>query len=457
MSQPVAYGIDFGTTNSSISIAYSNGTISLVDIGVMSAMPNSLPSLCYLDRYDERLSGRLDQGKFSSAIDRFLVTGSDNTICGKCSLAQITKMGVFTDCKQYESGGGCQDSRLISGLKSLLAPTQNPNTHSWANNFDLEDMVAVILFDLKNLADDLTGQEVDRVVIGYPVVFAGAEGDDFEKFQDRALTRLEGAAKRAGFTSIELFPEPATILLDQYLNEGFSLAVDFGGGTYDVAVLEIEEGEAEVVSLQGAAVGGEMFDALIFDNALADAVGINQISNGKRLPKWISMRMRTLSGVAELLRDKNLLPALLQFADGGADITVIDEILRGGQAYNFYKAIEGAKINLSEKQTARIDFSRSDSGISISQEIHREDFEDWIHPYLDKVDVATRAALAEADIKPEQVHTVLRTGGSSMIPQFINRLEQLFSTAEIRERPAFTSVAYGLGIHALEVWGNDRR
>lgn len=449
MNHPVAYGIDFGTTNSSISIAYGNGHISVVDIEATSTMPNSLPSICYLHRDDDNLdlAGR-------SAIEEFLVTGSHSTICGRCSLVRRTKRGIFTDCKQYQTGGGCQDSRLVSGLKGHLV-SQIATTHSWANTFELEDLVAVILGNLKNRADELTDNEIGRVVVGYPVVFAGAEGNNYEELQDRALARVEGAAKRAGFFKIELLPEPAAVLLGQYLDEGFSLAVDFGGGTYDVAVLAIEEGDAEVVALQGAAVGGEIFDALIFDNALADAVGINQLSSGKKLPKWISQGMRTLTGIPSLLRDKNLLPALHLFADGGADISIIDEILRGGQAFNFYKTIERAKIDLSEKSTARIDFHFPDSGINISQEIRRKDFENWISPYLDKVDEATMSALDEAGIEPGQVHTVLRTGGSSQIPQFINRLEKMFPKAEIRERPAFTSVAYGLGIHALEVWGND--
>lgn len=443
MKRPVAYGIDFGMTNSSISIAYDNGDVDPVVIDENSAMPHSLPSIVYLDRFGNRLAGSL-------ALQHFFITGSNNTICGNCSLAKITRWGIFTDCEQYESGYGCQNSRLISGLKSYLVSKQD-TTHSWSVDFSLEELVAVILRDLKRRPDQLTGREVGRVVIGHPVVFAGAEGENYEEFQEGALTRLEGAAKLAGFSEIEMVPESAAVLLDQYLDEGFSLAVDFGGGTYDVAVLLLEKGEAELVALQGAAVGGEMFDALIFDNVMADIVGTNY----KWMPKLITNGMRTLSGIAALLRNKKILPMLLAAADKGANTSIINEILFGGQAYHFYKAIEDAKIDLSENQTARINFRRPDSGINISQEIYRKDFESWIHPYLNKIDEATNTALDEAGIESGQVHTVLRTGGSSMIPQFINRLKKTFPKAEIRKIPAFTSVAYGLGIHAREVWVND--
>ena len=435
MKKPIAYGIDFGTTNTSMSIIYDDGQVDPVNIDKVfdidrgSKMPYSMPSLVYLDRNRNRLAGRL-------AIKQFLRTGSNNTNCGKCSLVKRNKMGVFTDCKQYKGGSGCQNSRLISGLKNFLSSCQNVPTHSWAENFDLEDLVAVLLRALKTQADQFTGSEVERVVIGHPVVFVGARGD--YKKQKCALMNLKEAATRVGFKEINFLSEPDAVLLDENLNEGYSLAVDFGGGTYDVSVLKIEKGKRKAVASEGETVGGEMFEALIFDNALADIVEIT------RLPKGIAKKMRTLAGVAELLRNPNL-PVLV---GNGTDI--IKEILFGGQAYNFYKAIEDAKIELSKNSVANIEFHRP--GIKISQEIYRNDFESWISPSLSKIDRATRKVLNKAGIKPNQIHTVLRTGGSSQIPQFITRLEKMLPKAEIRKRPVFTAVAYGLGIHARDKW-----
>lgn len=432
MKKPIAYGIDFGTTNTSMSITYDDSQVELVNIDKDSMMPYSLPSLIYLDRNRNRLAGRL-------AIKQFLRTVSNNTICDKCSLVTMTQRGPITECKQYKVSKGCQNSRLISGPKNFLSSCQKIITHSWAQNFDLEDLVAVLLRDLKTQADRFTGSEVDRVVIGYPVVFVGAKDDD--RKQRCALKNLKEAATRAGFNEkeIKFLSEPEAILLDQNLDEGYSLAVDFGGGTYDVAVLKIQKGERDVVALEGETVGGEMFDALIFDNALADIVGITRVS------KRIAKKMRTLAGVAELLRDPSL-PALV----GKSDTDIIQEILFGGQAYNFYKAVEDAKIELSDNSVASIEFHRP--GINVSQEIYREDFESWISPLLDKVDRATRKALKKAGIKPTQIKTVLRAGGSSQIPQFTNRIEKMFPKAEIPKCPIFTSVAYGLGIYARDKW-----
>ena len=473
MRKALACGIDFGTTNSSVSIAYDNGTVELVTIDSGATMPYSLPSIVYIDRDDLQQAGQ-------EAVDQFMITGSYSTVCSKCDLVKIVKFGDFadydTECKQHQPGGGCQDARLISGLKSLLAPTEIGTTHSWGRDFELEYFVAIILKELKKRVDDLAGDNIHRVVLGYPVVFSGAEGAEYQKLQERAKNRLKQAAEIAGFTDIEFFSEPSAVLLsrsseDGYITlirrligraravllgrsseDGYVLAVDFGGGTYDVAVLENKGGKAEIVARQGVAVGGEIFDGLLFKKKMADAIGLNQEPKGKTLPRWIANKMRTLAGIAQLLRDKYLQPTLDKFEDAGANVDAISEILFGGQAYNFYSKIEGAKIELSENQVVQIDCHVQDR-INVSATVCRADFDCWISSELDKVDKATRAALDEAGIGPQDVHTVLRTGGSSKIPQFIDRLKSIFPNAAIKEGPVFTSVAYGLGIRAREIWG----
>lgn len=470
MRKAIACGIDFGTTNSSVSIAYDNGEVELVAIDQSVTMPHSLSSIVYIDRDDFQQSGQ-------EAVEQFGITGPNSTACNNCDLAIRTDLGIITDCKQHQCGSRCQNARLISGLKSLLAPAENGTTHSWAKDYELEDFVEVIISNLKERADSIAGCNISKVVLGYPVKFAGAEGPEYEKLQKRAKGRLQRAAEKAGFTDIKLFPEPAAVLLSQPSEDGYKnlirrvigrtlavllgrsskdryvLATDFGGGTYDVAVLENKSGNPEIVARHGVAVGGEIFDGILFDKRVADAIGLNQNPRGRTLPKWIANDMRTLAGIAQLLRNKNLLFALQKFEDNGANINAINEILFGGQAYNFYAKMERAKIELSESQEVQINYHVQDR-INVSVEVNRAEFNNWISPFLDKVEEATIDVLKKAGIAPQDVHTVLRTGGSSKIPQFIDRLKYRFPNAEIREGPVFTSVAKGLGVYAVEVWGN---
>ena len=451
MRKALACGIDFGTTNSSVSIAYDNGEVELVTIDQSTTMPYSLPSIVYIDRDNFRRAGQ-------EAVKQFMITGALRTACANCDLVQYTPFAPpSTNCKQFLPGGGCQDARLISGLKSLLAPTEKGKTHSWARDFELEDFVAIIIKEIKGRVDSIADENISRVVLGYPVVFVGAEGPNHQFLQKRAKGRLRRAAEIAGFKDIELFSEPEAVLLDKPSEDGYVIAADFGGGTYDVAVLENRDGKAKIVGRQGVAVGGEIFDGLLFDDSGAEYIGINQKAKAKNLslPNWITQNMRTLSGIPQLLQKKKLEATLTFFEMTGINTDAIRRILFGGQAYNFYDEIEQGKMELSKSQVAQLSFQIP--GMIPSPTVYRADFDRWISSYLDKVVDATLAALNEAGITPQDVNTVLRTGGSSEIPQFIDRLETIFPNAEIKERDVFTSVAYGLGLHALEVWGDDKQ
>jgi hypothetical chaperone protein len=171
MTEAVAYGVDFGTTNSSIAIAYPD-RVQVLDIeaeGVLSC----LPSIAYLHRNGDRLAGM-------AAVQQYLVAGSHETRCPSYDLGARR-----TDCKQFRNRtGGCNSARLISGLKSYLSRPDFERTHSWAVDFSPSDLVGVILRRLKRAADLACGSNVHKAVLGYPVAFVGSEGPDFESRQE---------------------------------------------------------------------------------------------------------------------------------------------------------------------------------------------------------------------------------------------------------------------------------
>lgn len=440
MSNQLAYGIDFGTTNSSIAIAYPE-RIEVLQIGEDRAMPFSLSSILYLHRDGLRLAG-------ADATDQFTITGNQSTKCRNCTLVTRTKkFGYETDCKQYDRRGGCLDSRLMSDLKSELTDQSFKKTHSWAKDFELEDLVSFVLSQLKSYADRHAGQNVTRAVIGHPIAFVGAEGDQFDERQRLAENRLLDAAQRAGFTEVELYPEPVAAVLDEVVHDGYLVAVDFGGGTFDIAVTSINAGEGEVVSMDGAAVGGSLFDRRIFEEKVASHLGLHHDS----VPGWFRSSLSSLEGYKHLLTDQYTFEILnnLQRLDQRAG-SLVRSIVTGGQAYSFYKAIERAKIELSSSELSYIDFRSPQGDLSI--ELSRTDLNRIVAPYLQTVEEQIMKALDKARIGPEQVTAVLRTGGSSRLGAFVEMLELFFGAEKVQEREAFTTVAYGLGVVAQETW-----
>ena len=425
----LACGIDYGTSNSAVALAM-DGVVTVVPPDAGVATP-SLPSVAYLHR-----SGRSAAGE--DAVREYFTHGHLRTLCQNCSLVRY---GIETECRQFRKGGGCNDTRLVTGVKRDLSRIDFIATHSWARDFELPELVSIVLARLRSAASRAAGAEVRRVVLGHPVVFPGA-AELAERSHEQALARLDGGARIAGFEEVAFFPEPAAAVIGEDLPDGVFLSVDFGGGTFDAAVIEARGGKAEVRSLAGVAIGGTLFDQALFETAVGERLGLGA------LPYWLFNDMRSLAGVHTLLSDAGL-PGVIGRV-GGQAARVASAILFEGNAYSFYKSIEDAKIRLSTEAETVLRFRRP--GIDLSVKLRRSEFEAVIKPDLERVESVYLEALAKAGIGPEGVDSVLRTGGSSRLPAFIGRLESIFGPDKVRERDAFTGVVRGLGVRARELW-----
>ena len=443
--RPIAYGIDFGTTNSSISVATEDG-VQVLSLYPDRELPGVLPSTVYLHRQGVRSAG-------VEAARSFMVTGGQRTTCQRCDLVTFEDAESYSECKQYAPGGNCLDSRLIAGIKDEFSNSSFTHTHSWATDFALEGMASIILTDLRRRADALGWGTTDRLVIGHPVAFVGSEGEDFGARQALAEDRLMRAAELAGFTEIVPVAEPVAAVMDEPLGDGVALSVDFGGGTFDVAVIEVAGGEGEVIALDGAAIGGSLFDALIFDEKVSPEIGLHRDIGTKHrpVPVWFRDGLRSLSGVKDLLSSRYThgVMAEMSYTDP-RQAALVDAILFGGQAFEFYRSIEMAKIQLSDTDRSSIEFHPP--GLDLSIPLTRQELDSITDPYLDLVDRRIASALETAGVAPQDVTAVIRTGGSSQLVGFVDRLEKTFGADKVRSRDAYTSVAYGLGVIAMEMW-----
>lgn len=408
----VGYGIDFGTTNSSISVAESNGVVGLVPIGPGGT--TTIPSILYLDNTGNRSVGEL-------AVRTHLVNGV---------------------------GAG----RLMSSIKAWLSDESFTFTIGPSGEpLSMSDLVAAILGHLKRQADNHTGERCERVVLGRPVVFAGAHGARFIEQTELAKQRLSEAARTAGFREVVLLDEATAALQGEQVDEGIIVSADFGGGTFDVSVVNAEPTPWIVQATHGVAVGGEFFDALLFDDSVAPVLRLDRDHwvREQYLPVPNSIRrMRSLSGTLEMMSDDATFVTLENWSDR---LPEVDQIVNGGHGYGFYRAVEGAKMDLSTVQRAKIDFSRP--GVRVSAEVERERFDELLERSLELVGDTIDHALVSAGLNYDDVAMVVRTGGSSRIPAFVRLLEDRFGPDRVHERDAFATVALGLGVRAYKLWG----
>jgi hypothetical chaperone protein len=300
--------------------------------------------------------------------------------------------------------------------------------------------VSVVLKRLKTEADASVERRPDRVVLGHPVVFAGADPNDRAASDKEAFNRLRHAAETAGFAEIAFLPEPTAAVIGEKNHRGVEMAVDFGGGTFDAAVMDSRDGTSSVTGMAGVAVGGEILDGVMFETSVGPALGL------ERLPSWLFNELRTASSVRLLMADPGI-PGILGRI-GGREAELVHALLYEGHAYDFYKAIETAKIALSDSEVVELSYPPLNLRITI----RRKSFESMIRPELDLVKHSIASAMKEAAIAPGDVDRVLLTGGSAYIPAFRSDLAETFGPDRLEQRDAFTAVVHGLGVRAQQLW-----
>ena len=446
MRLPIAYGIDFGTTNSAIAVAYDDGTTAVV------GTPDTLTqSLIYLHRNGNQLIGL-------EAARTFVTTGSGRTLCSRCSLVDWSGGAPLTECRSFEKAGGCFDSRLIAQVKSDVADPGFSGTHSWGTDFAIDSLISTVLRRLKTSADRELKTHIDRATIGHPVRFAGAAGPEFASRQALALSRIHKAAELAGFTEhAGLMEESKAAIAFDGVADGILLCLDFGGGTFDVAVVDIEANHASVLALNGVSVGGEEFDSKIFDGFVAPQLNLDatfRLPNGqtRTIPALLRSRLRSLSGINQILAE-NLAAATSQYLSGlGSDdvLRSVSSLVSGAASWNLFTAIQAAKHDLSSAESTTLAVQTADFQLQV--EIDRGSFEHLIDSDLKNVEYCITDALHDAAVQVEEINYVALTGGSSQIPAFRKRIQAMFPTAVHTQMDPFTSVVEGLARHAYEEW-----
>ena len=300
--------------------------------------------------------------------------------------------------------------------------------------------MAVVLRRLKQEADAATGEDGKRLVLGHPVVFAGADRAHIKESEAEAFARLRGAAHEAGFEDIEFMAEPVAAVIGEDSHARVEVAVDFGGGTFDVAVMDSRGEPPRISGTAGVAIGGEMLDGVLFETVVGPALGLD------RLPYWLYNDLRTASSVRLVMADPGI-PHVLSRVPGEAG-KLVHDLLYEGHAYDFYRAIEAAKIELSDSDTATLSYKP----LGLEVPLRRSAFEAMIRPELDTVKKTIGEAMAEAGVTSSEVDRVLVTGGSGQIPAFREDLANMFGGSKLEQRDAFTAVVHGLGVRAQQLW-----
>jgi len=267
--------------------------------------------------------------------------------------------------------------------------------------FTPPEISALILRQLKRNAERFFGAPVSKAVITVPAYFNDAQ---------RQATK--DAGRIAGLEVLRLVNEPTAASLAYGLDKkqnGIVAVYDLGGGTFDISILKLHDGIFEVVATNGDThLGGDDIDNLLITIALDDTLG-----------------------------------------DLGLDLRRNAEAVQA-----IRKAVIEAKIALSSQPSAKLDIELPD-GKHYLREITREQFEQLIHPIIDRTVGPCKQALKDAGLKPEQIDEVVLVGGSTRIPKVRALVKELFHRKPHTDLNPDEVVALGAAVQANILGGGS--
>ena len=375
-------GIDLGTTNSCVAIM--DGSQSRVIENSEGA--RTTPSIVAFAE-DERLVGQ--------PAKRQAVTNPENTIFGVKRLI----------------GRRVDDSDLAKDKKNMpFSVVDGGNGDAWVEargeKYSPSQISAFILGKMKETAESYLGEEVTQAVITVPAYFNDAQ---------RQATK--DAGKIAGLEVLRIINEPTAAALAYGLDKKDTQTIavyDLGGGTFDVTILEIDDGLFEVKATNGDTfLGGEDFDMRIV-NHLAD-------------------EFKKEHGV-DLTKDKMALQRLKE-------------------------AAEKAKIELSSSSQTEINQPFISMG-SDGQPLHmvikmtRAKLESLVGDLIKSSMKPCQAALKDAGISPDEVDEVVLVGGMTRMPKVVEEVTKFFGKEPHKGVNPDEVVAMGAAIQAGVLQGD---
>jgi hypothetical chaperone protein len=420
MSPLTAYAIDFGTTNSLIAAASADRVWPPLSVDSAASDPTVLRSVLFFP----------DDG--------------DEVVCGSRALSACVESGMR--------------GRLIRSIKRFLPMASFSETRIGRRRYSLEDLVAIVLRNLRERANQVLGADVRAAVIGCPARFSDEPAADA-----LARERLQRAAALAGFERVALCEEPVAAALDcaESVEHSELVAVaDLGGGTSDFTVTRLGRGQSEVLSVGGIALAGDALDGALMRDQVAPHFGSRvsyRLPFGENVLTFPKPLLEKLCSPAELsLLDRRdvleFLRTIKSFALGEDDRERMDRLLclvEDRLGFQIFEALDLTKRALSSSDSALFEFAYP--SIELTASISRLDFERAAASALTRVAERFEATLAAASVTRAQLDRVYFTGGTAQVPAMVRAIAAGIDAHKLQHVSTFHAVIQGLSEHARKL------
>ncbi|KAK0409232.1 hypothetical protein QR680_004423 [Steinernema hermaphroditum] len=378
-------GIDLGTTYSCVGV-FKNGRVEIIANDQGNRITPSY--VAFSGEAGERLIG--------DAAKNQLTTNPENTVFDAKRLIgrEYTEKVVQDDIKLWP----------FKVLDKSNKPHVQVAVGDKKKDFTPEEISAMVLGKMKEIAESYLGKEVKHAVVTVPAYFNDAQ---------RQATKDAGTI--AGLNVVRIINEPTAAAiaygLDKKEGERNILVFDLGGGTFDVSLLTIDNGVFEVLSTNGDThLGGEDFD------------------------------QRVMEYFIKLYKKKT-----------GKDIRKDNRAVQ-----KLRREVEKAKRALATQHQVRVEVESLFDGEDFSETLTRAKFEELNMDLFRATIKPVQKVLDDADMKKEDVHEIVLVGGSTRIPKIQQLIKEFFNGKEpSRGINPDEAVAHGAAVQAGVISGEE--
>jgi molecular chaperone DnaK len=379
-------GIDLGTTNSCVAI---------VENGIPTVIPNrggykTTPSMVAVTEAGKRLVGHIAK--------RQAITNAENTVYAAKRL-----IGRKWNSPQVKNAVATSSYRIVQG------PHNDVRIVLREKEYSVSEISAMVLQEMKLIAEDYLGEVVGKAVITVPAYF-----------NDNQRQATKDAGEIAGLDVIRIINEPTAAALSYGFGKNVEKTIavyDFGGGTFDISILEIgSSGVFKVIATAGDTfLGGEDVDARVID--------------------WLVQGFKQENGI-DLRQDRMALQRLKD-------------------------AAEKAKCELSSVRETEVNLpfiisSGRNEALHLQRTIDRQTLEDLSGDLIERTVDICRQTLADARLTKEDIEEVLLVGGMTRMPKIQHAVAEFFEREPCKGIHPDESVALGAGIQGSALVGDKQ-
>lgn len=411
---PLACGLDFGTSNSTLGIMRGGQPV-LVSL---EGSHNTLPSAVFFS-FDD-----------------------DGVYFGRHAV------------NEYVEGA---DGRLMRALKSVLGSSlMHDTTQIKRRAMPFTEVLGTFIGHMKTMAETETGTPLENVVLGRPVHFvdedAAADAD--------ARNQLETTARAQGFKNILFQFEPIAAALDYertVKREQLALIIDIGGGTSDFSIVRVgpermkaADRKPDILANTGVHIGGTDIDKLLGMAHVMPHLGYQSPMLDGRLnvPSSPYFDLTTWQRINQLYK-KTVLLDLVQVAREAKHPELVERlmaVIETRQGHALAGRVEHAKISLTEHSEADIRLKLPKETLHVS--VTRSGMEQAIGEAAERIATTVQHTIKLAGIRHGDIQALFLTGGSTQIPLVKNSILSLFPEVNVVQGDTFGSVGLGLTLDA---------